>query len=222
MDLKEILAVEAQSYLDNVDTLGLGTGKTVRTLIKHLHKEGLLTKFNVVCSSIDTELAVSQLGGKVLSIQNGIVPDVYLDSFDTLVRRRILVKGGGGALLREKLLAAHSKTRVYLGEGWKLREFPVSVPLEVVPATLHYIYSQLKREGYTVSLRESTGKAGPVVTDNGNLLMDLEARESEDLCQLESRLRGIVGIVETGIFCPNLYDHIVIAHDSSIERIERV
>lgn len=222
MDGKEVLAQEAMRYVRDVKFLGLGTGRTVRTLIKRLNKEGILSSIEVICSSVDTERQVAALGGNVLSIFVGKQPEIYIDSFDLLVERKTLVKGGGAALLREKLLAYYSQKRIYLGESHKLKDTPpVSVPVEVVPTSLSYLVKTLEQKGFNVLVRESEGKIGPVITDNGNAVIDVEVRDLKKLCDLDRDLKMYVGVVETGIFCPPLYDEILVAHGGEIERITK-
>ncbi|AWR99464.1 ribose 5-phosphate isomerase A [Metallosphaera hakonensis] len=213
-DPKEILADHVLLTLKNRKVIGLGTGKTVRKLIETMAKNDLLKDKLIITSSIDTDLQLSRANSVVLSVFSGIVPEIYVDSFDFLVEsegKRVLIKGGGAALLREKLLSFFSKERLFIGEETKiLSKSEVSVPVEVVPASFSFILSKLRQMGLDPIPRETNGKIGPIVTDNGNLIFDVQLR-TEELCKWERNIKQLPGVVESGIFCENLYDTIVIA-----------
>ncbi len=212
-DPKEAVANYAIQFVQPSNVIGLGTGRTVRKLVEVLAKNNLLESKAFVTSSIDTELLVSSYGGKVLSLFNGVRPDVYVDSFDVVYRQGgsyVMIKGGGGALLREKLLSFFSQYRVFIGENSKLKTSPpFKVPVEVVPVSVNYVLRKV-REKYDISIREGEGKIGPVVSDNGNIILDLLLNATEDLCKLDAELKRIPGVVETGIFCEGLFDEIVL------------
>jgi ribose 5-phosphate isomerase A len=217
---KELLANFILREVRGKKILGLGTGKTMRHVINRIKEEGVVGDFEFVCSSIYTELRVREIGGKVLSIYSGVIPEVYVDSFDVITHHRVLIKGGGGALLREKLLASASKKRIYLGEFTKVKESPpFLIPIEVVPASVLYVIDALKRIGIEAKLREGDSKMGPVITDNGNFIVDAQVKD-EDLCSKHRLFKEVVGIVETGIFCKEFIDKIVLGDERG--RIEVV
>jgi ribose 5-phosphate isomerase A len=135
-----------------------------------------------------------------------------LDSFDQVDAEGNVIKGGGGALLREKVLMQASKRVVLVGDNLKLKEkmdFPV--PIEI----LQYAYPHVKRVlsswGLRMEARVSGGKMGPVITDNGNILADVHAGVIDDPEALNERLRSVAGILETGI-CPKAADMIIIGY----------
>ncbi|MBW9140524.1 MAG: ribose 5-phosphate isomerase A [Candidatus Aramenus sp.] len=212
-DPKEVVANYALQLVPNRNIIGLGTGRTVRKLVEALARNGLLESKTFVTSSIDTELLVSSYRGKVLSLFNGVRPEIYVDSFDVVYPQGdsyVMIKGGGGALLREKLLSFFSGHRVFIGESSKLKTSPpFKVPVEVVPVSVSYVMGRV-REKYDVLVREGEGKIGPVISDNGNIILDLVLTRAEDLCKLDEELKRIPGVVETGIFCSHLYDEIVL------------
>ncbi|QKQ99865.1 ribose 5-phosphate isomerase A [Metallosphaera tengchongensis] len=216
-DPKEVVAKYALSLIEDRKVIGLGTGKTVRKLIELLAKEGYLEHRSFITSSVDTDLQVSKISPtSVISPFSGVIPEIYIDSFDFLIegeKGKILIKGGGGALLREKVLSFFSKYRVFIGETSKMFSgIAVNVPVEIVPAAFSLVRDRLSFLGFRPTPRESNGKIGPLVTDNGNVIIDIYL-PTDDLCDKEKELRGIPGIVETGIFCENLYDTIVVGDE---------
>gem|GEM_PF-26296 len=225
-DPKAIVARHALKYIGDAKLVGLGTGRTVRKLIEVLQETGLLNGKKVVASSLDTELLIAKaFPDSVLSLVSGSIPDVYFDSFDQLVKGGnswTLVKGGGGALLREKVLSYSSRRRVFLGEKSKLWEGrTIKVPIEVVPVALSYVLRGLENMKVVAEVREGTGKIGPVLTDNGNVVMDVVV-ETKDLCHLDKRLKSIPGVIETGVFCEELYDVIILGDPTgNVEIVEK-
>ncbi|MFP3064733.1 MAG: ribose-5-phosphate isomerase A [Sulfolobus sp.] len=214
MDAKVVASEYVLPLLREYKVIGLGTGRTVKTLISLMEKEGLLKDKLFLASSVDTEIEVSKRGGLVVSLFSGLRPEVYVDSFDSVLRSKVMVKGGGGALLREKMLFYFSKKAYFIGEFSKLVEKGfVKVPIEVVPASLSYVFNFLS-EKYKVAIRESNGKMGGIVTDNGNYVLDVEVN-SEDLCSFDKFVKYIPGVVEDGVFCIKDKDYEIILSDSN-------
>ncbi|AWR94465.1 ribose 5-phosphate isomerase A [Acidianus brierleyi] len=225
-DPKEVVSNYALQYIENKKIIGIGTGRTVRKLIELIIKNNIINNKLYVTSSIDSELEISKNGGTVISLYNGNIPDIYIDSFDYLVPVNdsyIMIKGGGGALLREKLLAYFANERVFIGEQSKIKNsFPIKIPIEIVPVSLSYVINKLKSYKYNIEIRESNGKIGPIISDNGNIILDMSVNGKADLCELDSKLKDIPGIIETGIFCDKLYDEIIIGNnDGRIEIIKK-
>ena len=229
-DLKELLASETLPLLANENLIGIGTGRTARTLIEkiNINKELFINK-KFIASSIDSEIRLSNYGFNVLSLYIGVRPDIYVDSFDSLLLQKdinnsVMIKGGGAALFREKILASYSKHRVYIGEYTKIinRDSSIKIPVEVLPVAHKYVIDSLKEKGIEAKPRESDGKIGSVFSDNGNMILDLEIKNEIDLCELDKKLKNITGILETGIFCSNLIDKIIIARkEDEIEIVEK-
>ncbi|WP_054838808.1 ribose-5-phosphate isomerase A [Sulfuracidifex metallicus] len=98
-----------------------------------------------------------------------------------------MIKGGGAALFREKILASYSKHRVYIGEYTKIinRNSSIKIPIEVLPVAHKYVIDSLKEKGIEAKPRESDGKIGSVFSDNGNMILDLEIKNEIDLCELD-------------------------------------
>ncbi|BCU71232.1 ribose 5-phosphate isomerase A [Stygiolobus caldivivus] len=201
MDAKQVVAEFVSPMLLQHRVIGMGTGKTVRKLIEVLDNKNMLKDKIFIASSMDTELELSKRGALVLSLTTGIKPEIYVDSFDAVTKDKIMVKGGGAALLREKLLYYFSQKSVFIGEYTKLNtSAKLSVPVEVVQTGLSYVLSELSSLGYNVKIRESNGKIGSIITDNGNAIIDAEVN-SRELCEFEKKVKEIPGVVESGVFC---------------------
>ena len=206
MDAKEIVSRYVIDKLKEPQIIGLGTGRTVKKLIEVMHNENLIKGKLFITSSIDTELELSSKGGIVLSLYSGIKPMIYVDSFDFVTSDKIMIKGGGAALLREKMLYYFSSSKIFIGEEQKMKDISVyPVPVEVVPVGVSYIISLLRERGYEVKVRESNGKIGPIVSDNGNIIIDVMVRK-EFLCSFDKEVKTIPSVVETGVFCGKDYE----------------
>jgi ribose 5-phosphate isomerase A len=226
MDAKEIVAKYSIDYIKDKKIIGIGTGKTIRKLIETISDIDIFKTKQYIASSIDSEIELSKRGFSVISLFSGIIPDVYIDSFDFLIRENngkiVLIKGGGGALFREKLLTVNSKERIFIGEISKLKVPKIlQIPIEIVPVSLSYVLTSLTSQGFRVKIRESQGKIGPLISDNGNIILDMEVDNTQDLCKLNNELSNIVGVIETGIFC-DLHDTIILADtDGRLEIIKK-
>ncbi|MCH4815110.1 MAG: ribose 5-phosphate isomerase A [Saccharolobus sp.] len=221
MDPKELLATYALNYLREKKIIGVGTGKTVKKLIEVLSKEENLKETVLfVASSLDTEIELSKHGFKVISLLSAIQPEIYVDSFDVVTKDGIMIKGGGGALLREKLLTYFSKYRIFIGEFNKLKDSKlIDVPIEVVSIGVSYVKDKLEKMGFAVKIREGSGKMGPIISDNGNAILDVSVK-TENLCEFDRMIKTIPSVVETGIFCKELYNKIILANEEG--RIEEL
>ncbi len=225
MDAKEIVAKYSIEYIKDKRIIGLGTGKTARKLIEIISQISDFKNKYYIASSIDSEIELSKKGFSVISLFSGITPDVYIDSFDFLLRNNdkiILIKGGGGALFREKLLTVNSKERIFIGEISKLKvPKSLQIPIEVVPVSLNYVISSITNLGFNVRVREGPNKIGPTISDNGNVILDIELSNTKDLCKLNEEISNIVGVIETGIFCDS-YNTIILADaDGRVEIIKK-
>jgi len=185
--------------------LGLGTGTTVVTFVDLLVEEGATKSVEaVVPTSRQSEELARRAGLRIASLGDFPEPDVYVDSFDQVDRAGNSVKGGGAAHAREKVLMAASRKVVLIGDHLKLRDrLSGPVPVEVLPFAVDFLLRAFDGMGMRPSLRHAgQGKVGPVVTENGNLVIDLNPDVVDDPAALEARVKLMPGVVEVGI-CPN-------------------
>lgn len=196
--------------------LGVGTGSTVHFFIEELARlKDRVTA--VVASSRDTEQKLKAAGFTVSEISETGDLDLYVDGADEANKHFHLIKGGGGALTREKVLAAASRRFVCIIDDSKwvavLGRFPL--PIEVIPMAQSYVARQLVRARGQPILRKG------FVTDNGNVILDVHNLAITNPPDLESRLNQIPGVVTVGIFAQRPADVILMAEDQGVKKLER-
>ncbi|HYG18103.1 MAG TPA: ribose-5-phosphate isomerase RpiA [Ohtaekwangia sp.] len=215
MNAKQSAAEKAVTFLRDGMTVGLGTGSTANhaiTAIANMVKEGLRIKG--VATSTATEKLARALNIPLLSIDAAPAIDLAIDGADEVDANNNLIKGGGGALLREKLIAFNSKSFIVIVDASKrvdnLGRFPL--PVEMIAFGATYTLAQLQRMGCSPTVRQSNGKT--FVTENGNLIADCRFHEPIlNPAALAARLKTIPGIVETGLFPGSMVKLVVVGYD---------
>jgi len=201
---KVALAREAVKFVKSGMVVGLGSGSTAREFIRALAEVGPRDVV-LVPTSADSEILAAELGlgGLLRPLWAVDRVDLAVDGADEVTREKILLKGRGGALLREKLVDYAARQFVVLIEEHKLVDrIPTRnpVPIEVVPWGWRHVAREVERRfGGVAKLRQDGGKLGPVVTDNGNYILDWTPPSALDP-SAEDALKLIPGVVETGIF----------------------
>ena len=200
----------------NVDTvLGIGTGSTTNYFIKILNQEKLDLK-GVVCSSNASEENLKMSNIEVLSLNDVHKIDFYIDGADEFNSRKELIKGGGGALTREKILAHSSETFICIVDDSKysdlLGNFPV--PIEVIDLARSAISREVMKMGGRPVYRNN------FVTDNGHQIIDVHNLDLNVPYETELTINKIPGVVENGIFSSRKADIILLATDSGVEEIK--
>ena len=212
---KQAAAKAALQYIEDDMILGVGTGSTVNCLIE------LLPKFRLagaVASSQVTEDKLKALGIDVVDLNFAGTLDVYIDGADEVNEHLQLIKGGGGALTREKIVAAASNQFICMVDASKSvdilgRAFPV--PIEVLPQARSYVARQLAQLGGEPVYRED------FVTDYGNVILDTYDLDVSNPIALEQQLNNIVGVVCNGIFAANQADILLKASSAGVETLRR-
>ena len=206
-------------------SLGVGTGSTVGRFLEH--GSSLLAGVEwLAASSLDTafKLAAKGFGHRVVhpASMPGVV-DVYVDGADEVDPRGRLVKGRGAALLGEKILAYHSRVFIVIVDESKLVSVLGSrrpVPVEVVRDALPIVLSGLRRLGFHATPRSAAGKDGPVISDWGGVIVDVETGPIVDPEKVEVAMKNIPGVVETGLFI-GLTDYVVVGMEECKWRVIR-
>ncbi|MHB1543741.1 MAG: ribose-5-phosphate isomerase RpiA [Gammaproteobacteria bacterium] len=216
---KRLAAEAALSMVQNVRYLGVGTGSTTRYFIEGLGK--IQDQFDgAVASSEQTASLLRQTGIPVLDLNETGDIDLYVDGADAFDPHFRLIKGHGGALTREKILATASRRFILIVDETKRFDRlgdSVSVPVEVIPFARSYVARQIVRMGGTPALRER------YLTDNGNQILDVLSLPLADPSQVERQIQCIPGVVEVGIFAERLPDLILMATSSLVvERLKAV
>ncbi len=189
--------------------LGLGTGSTampaVARIAEHI-REGNLTGIRAVATSFQTTIACEDLGIPVFSLNSKEISgelDLAIDGADEISPAKHLIKGGGAALLLEKIVAYNSALFIIVADSSKrvtTLGTRFALPVEVISEARVSVTRALASLGAQALLREGVRKAGPVVTDNGNLILDCVWKEAVDAYQMEEAINQIVGVVENGFF----------------------
>jgi ribose 5-phosphate isomerase A len=213
MDQGHIKAMTGKGAVEALVTsgmkLGLGTGSTAIHAIRHigaLLQGGTLQGIRAVPTSYQTLIESERWGIPLFTLNSpeiGGTLDLTIDGADEVDPRHYCIKGGGGALLLEKIIAYASASYVIVVDETKLVEhlgmqFPL--PLELIPESRVPVMKTLETLGAAVQLREGVRKAGPVITEHGNFLLDIRFKSPVDPAALETELNRIPGVVENGFF----------------------
>lgn len=214
-DKKKTAAAAALDYIEPGMVVGVGTGSTANHFIDLL--AGMKSKLDgSVASSKSTEARLKQAGIPVLELNDvGNLP-IYVDGADEATRHRHLIKGGGGALTREKIVAAASDRFICIADDSKLvgRLGAFPLPVEVIPMARSYVARQLVKFGGQPKLR-----AG-FTTDNGNVILDVHNLDILNPVELESELDHIAGVVTVGLFARRPADVLLLGSDTGVMKIE--
>ncbi len=211
---KRQAAQAAIEHLDEGMTLGVGTGSTVNFFIDELadHSARLST---VVSSSEASTERLRNLGIEVSELADAGDLDLYVDGADEATKHRHLIKGGGGALTREKILAGASRRFVCIVDDSKLvgvlGSFPL--PVEVIPMAQSFVARQLIKAGGQPIWRAD------FVTDNGNHILDVRNLNISNPIEIENRLNQIPGVVTVGIFAQRPADILLISANDGVREI---
>lgn len=223
---KKSAAVKAVRHVKDGCFVGLGSGSTAAYAIKELgqrvkheriHVSGVPTSYQALT------LAVAN-GVPITTLEEHPTLDLTIDGADQIDDELNLIKGMGGALTREKIVAFASRKLIIVADESKrvkvLGEKHHPIPIEVLLVAAPVIVRLIRQMGGKPVLREGPGKVGPVMTDNGNVILDAEfglIREPSKLCQ---ELKSLPGVVETGIFA-NMASIAYVGTHSTVEKIQR-
>ena len=211
-DQKKLNAAKASlDYIENGIVLGVGTGSTVKYLIDLL--PSVRNKIEAVVSSSNASSALLKEQGFEISMLNDVGDvDLYIDGADEATKHRQLIKGGGGALTREKIVAGASRRFVCIIDDSKqvgmLGAFPL--PIEVIPMAQSYVARKL------AGMRGQPVWREDFVTDNGNHILDVHNLQISNPPELESRINQIPGVVTVGLFAHRPADVLLVGDDDGV------
>ncbi len=207
--------------------IGLGTGSTALPAVKRLAEkiqDGTLKDIKAVATSFQTTLACEELAIPVFTMNDKVISgelDLAIDGADEIVPEKTVIKGGGAALLREKIIAYNAKKFVVIADDSKLAKTHgtgFALPIEIIAEARVCVINKLKELGAACVLREGVKKAGPVITDNGNLIVDCKWEAPVNAFELEDKINKIAGVVECGFFTKNIPEVFVSHSDGTVER----
>lgn len=214
-ELKKRVAEAALAYVEADMIVGVGTGSTVNYFIDALAR--IKGKFDAAVSSSEASTQRLKAAGIPVLDLNAAGPiPLYVDGADESNRQLQLIKGGGGALTREKIVAAASKTFVCIADQSKLvnvlGKFPL--PVEVIPMARSLVGRELVRRGGQPVLREG------FVTDNGNLILDVYNLNIQEPAKLEADLNNIPGVVTVGLFALRPADVLLLGTPEGVQTLK--
>lgn len=213
-EMKKAAAVAALEYVGSGMIIGVGTGSTANHFIDALASiKGKVD--GAVASSIATADRLKKIGVPVLDLNEVAGLPLYVDGADEATRHLHLIKGGGGALTREKIVAAASNMFVCIADESKLVDmlgkFPL--PVEVIPMARSYVAREIVKLGGEPVLRPG------FKTDNGNIILDVHNLEILNPVELEARLNHIVGVVTSGLFARRPADVLLLGTASGVKTV---
>jgi len=218
--LKQQAAFAASSYVPDHAIIGVGTGSTVNFFIDELIK--IRDRVKAAVSSSDASTARLKAGGiEVIELNDAGPLAIYVDGADEVTEQLAMIKGGGAALTREKIVAAASGKFVCVADQTKLvpllGKFPL--PVEVIPMARSFVARELVKLGGHPEWRVKEGKA--VVTDNGNWILDVRGLQIENPPLLETEINQIPGVVTNGLFARRGADVLLLATSNGVETKKR-
>ncbi|MDH5483139.1 MAG: ribose 5-phosphate isomerase A [Candidatus Bathyarchaeota archaeon] len=221
---KKAAACEAVKHVKNGFVVGLGSGSTAAYAVEEigkrvkrekLHILGVPTSYQALMLAIKHRISIT-----MLEIHSTL--DLTIDGADQIDKKLNLIKGMGGALTREKIVAAASTKLVIVADETKkvkaLGEDNHPVPIEVLPMAVSVVMRKIREIGGKPTLREGIKKVGPVITDNGNIILDANFGLIRKPAELENKLRSLPGVVETGLFV-KMANLVYLGKNTGVEKI---
>jgi len=215
-ELKQSVAREAIKYVVEDAVVGVGTGSTANFFIDELAKmKNRIT--GAVASSDRSAERLKGHGIRLFDLNSVNELPVYIDGADEITEHLAMIKGGGGALTREKIVAAAAKKFVCIADGSKLvpvlGKFPL--PVEVIPMARAYVARQMVKLGGQPQLREN------FTTDNGNVVLDVRGLSILNPVELETAINNIAGVVTNGLFARRGADVLLLGTNTGVRAIAR-
>ncbi len=223
MNPKQLAAEKAVEFIEDGMVVGLGTGSTAYWAIHKIAQriqEGL--RIRAVASSRDSEELANKLGIPMVPFSEIEVIDLTIDGADEVDPHLNLIKGGGGALVREKILASNSKRFFVIVDESKrvehLGQFPL--PVEIVPFAANFTINKLKELGCNTRIRMSNDKE--YITDNGNIIVDCNFEKIVEPRELNKQINLIPGVLDNGLFTRMVSSLIIGYNDGKVKIIDQL
>jgi ribose 5-phosphate isomerase A len=221
-NLKQEAGEHAARFVDDGMVVGLGTGSTVAYTIKKIGEMvGMGLEITGIPTSLESEKLAEHVGIKLSTLESHPEVDLTIDGADEVDPNLDLIKGMGGALLREKLVAKASREEIIVADESKLVErlgTKSPLPVEVLPFGWSRVGKEIEKLGCIAVLRESDGES--FISDNGNYILDCRFESIDEPVELEMALNNITGVIENGLFL-GIATKAIIARQSGIEELNR-
>ena len=215
---KMMLAEAAIKHVKNGMVIGLGTGSTTRSFIDVLGKwVEAGGQVQGVATSDETAAQAERLSIPLLSLEEATRIDLIIDGIDQIDQQFRVLKGGGGALFREKVVALMSREVLYLADASKfVHHLTGPLPVEIDPFARSYVERFLQDKHVDATLREQDGK--PFITDGGHLILDVDLKRVQDVHHFAKELKSLTGVLETGYF-ERQPDHVLTVEQGQVRRL---
>jgi ribose 5-phosphate isomerase A len=224
-EAKKRVALEAVKHVQDDFIVGLGSGSTAAYVIQQIGEKIRLEGLRIlgVPTSHQAMMLAVHCGVPLTTLNEHPQLDLAIDGADQVDRELNLIKGGGGALTREKIVASAARQFVIVADETKLVErlgTNHTIPVEVLPFAVPTVMVKLRELKGKPVLREGGGKVGPLVTDNGNFVVDVDFGPVDDVKELHLQLKLIPGVIETGLFV-GMADVIYLGKPDGVEKLVR-
>ncbi len=215
---KKKSAKKAAKLVEDNMAVGLGSGSTLAKVVEELGNKKSKAKF--VAASTSTQKLVEKNNLELVSLEKDMELDLTIDGADEVDPSLDMIKGGGGAHTREKIVAnAAEKVAIVVDRTKLVKNLGEKnpIPIEIIPFSKDYTSEMLEKHGEKTILRKSS-MGGPFITDNGNYILDLYKEKIPNPKELETELNQIPGVIENGIFT-NLPNEIYVGHENGCRKI---
>jgi ribose 5-phosphate isomerase A len=224
-EAKKRVALEAVKHVQDNSIVGLGSGSTAAYVIQQIGEKIRLEGLRIlgVPTSHQAMMLAVHCGVPLTTLNEHPQLDLAIDGADQIDRDLNLIKGGGGALTRERIVASAARQFVIVADETKLVErlgTNHTIPVEVLPFAVPTVMVKLRELKGKPVLREGGGKVGPLVTDNGNFVVDVDFGPVYDVKELHLQLKLIPGVIETGLFV-GMADVIYLGKPDGVEKLVR-
>lgn len=207
-----------RKYISKGITIGLGSGSTVEKIVRNFAMLEYKDTLEFVVTSLQIRVVSESLGLKIVDQKYGIV-DVVIDGADQIDSEFNMIKGGGGALLKEKILIASSRKIVIVAQSNKfVDKFTMAVPIEVTPFGRILVKNELEKIGALPKIR-MLEKGYPFITENGNIIYDTLLPSYNGIVETERDLKNIPGVVEVGLFTNHADSYYKIKNENEFDCI---
>lgn len=214
--------MKALEEIENGYTIGLGSGSTMKIFIQELSKylKNEKMKITAIPSSYQSMQIAIENNIPIKNYLDKKELDLTIDSADQIDMKKNAIKGGGAAHTREKILfAASKKTIVIIDEEKIARKLNKPIPIEVFPFSLNYVIKKIEDLGGKADIRIGNGKVGPIISDNGFIILDANFREINNPRKLNNELNNIYGIIEHGLFINSMINKVYIGYKNGEVKI---
>ncbi len=204
--MKQQVGIAAANRVKSDSTVGLGTGSTTAYAIQHLGdrlKSGDLKNIKGIPTSFQASVLAKQYGIPLTTLDEVTTIDIAIDGADEVDPQKNLIKGGGAAHTREKVVDALAQEFIVVVDQSKLVDVlgsTFALPVEVLPMAITPVMNALKALGGEPELRMGVKKDGPVISDQGNMIVDVTMKAISDPAALEAKINNIPGVLENGLF----------------------